>query len=72
VNAISAGPIKTLAAMGIKDFSTIRDVYKERTPLRRNVELEDVADAAMFLLSGASRGVTGEILMVDAGYHVMG
>jgi len=72
VNAISAGPIKTLAAMGIKDFSSIRDVYKERTPLRRNVELEDVAEAAMFLLSGASRGVTGEILMVDAGYHVMG
>jgi len=72
VNAISAGPIKTLAAMGIKDFSSIRDVYKERTPLRRNVELEYVAEAAMFLLSGASRGVTGEILMVDAGYHVMG
>ena len=72
VNAISAGPIKTLAAMGIKDFSSIRDVYKERTPLRRNVELEDVADAAMFLLSSASRGVTGEILMVDAGYHAMG
>ena len=72
VNAISAGPIKTLAAMGIKDFSSIRDVYKERTPLRRNVELEDVADAALFLLGSASRGVTGEILMVDAGYHVTG
>jgi len=72
VNAISAGPIKTLAAMGIKDFSSIRDVYKERTPLRRNVELDDVADAATFLLSHASRGITGEILMVDAGYHVTG
>src|SRR5499426_4854419 len=72
VNAISAGPIKTLAAMGIKDFSSIRDVYKERTPLRRNVELDDVADAAMFLLGPASRGVTGEVLMVDAGFHVMG
>jgi len=72
VNAISAGPIKTLAAMGIKDFSSIRDVYKERTPLRRNIELDDVADAATFLLSPASRGITGEILMVDAGYHVMG
>jgi enoyl-[acyl-carrier protein] reductase I len=72
VNAISAGPIKTLAAMGIKDFSSIRDVYKERTPLRRNVELDDVADAATFLLSPASRGVTGEILMVDAGYHITG
>src|SRR5437763_715245 len=66
VNAISAGPIKTLAAMGIKDFSSIRDVYKERTPLRRNVELGDVAGAAMFLLGAASAGVTGAILMSDA------
>jgi enoyl-[acyl-carrier protein] reductase I len=72
VNAISAGPIKTLAASGIKGFSGIRDVYKERTPLRRNIELDDVADAASFLLSSASRGITGEILMVDAGFHVMG
>jgi len=72
VNAISAGPIKTLAAMGIKDFSSIRDVYTEKTPLRRNVELEDVAEAAMFLLGPGSRGITGEILMVDAGYHAMG
>ena len=72
VNAISAGPIKTLAAMGIKDFSTIRDVYAEKTPLRRNVEVGEVADAATFLLSPASRGVTGEILMVDSGFHVMG
>jgi enoyl-[acyl-carrier protein] reductase I len=72
VNAISAGPIKTLAAMGIKDFSSIRDVYKERTPLRRNVELDDVAEAATFLLGSASRGITGEILMVDAGFHAMG
>ncbi|HVZ24026.1 MAG TPA: enoyl-ACP reductase [Vicinamibacterales bacterium] len=72
VNAISAGPIKTLAAMGIKDFSSIRDIYKERTPLRRNVELDDVAEAAMFLLGSGSRGVTGEILMVDAGYHITG
>src|SRR5437773_1287355 len=72
VNAISAGPIKTLAAMGIKDFSSIRDVYKERTPLRRNVELDDVADAATFLLGPASRGITGEVLMVDAGFHIMG
>jgi enoyl-[acyl-carrier protein] reductase I len=58
--------------MGIKNFSSIRDVYKERTPLRRNIELDDVADAASFLLSSASRGITGEILMVDAGFHVMG
>ena len=72
VNAISAGPIKTLAAMGIKDFASIRDVYRERTPLRRNIELGDVADAATFLFSSASRGITGEIVMVDAGYHVTG
>jgi NAD(P)-dependent dehydrogenase (short-subunit alcohol dehydrogenase family) len=72
VNAISAGPIKTLAAMGIKDFSSIRDVYSQRTPLRRNVELGEVADTAAFLFSPAARGITGEIVMVDAGYHVTG
>jgi enoyl-[acyl-carrier protein] reductase I len=72
VNAISAGPIKTLAASGIKDFSSIRQVYETRTPLRRNIELCYVADAALFLLSHASRGITGEVMMVDAGYHVMG
>jgi len=72
VNAISAGPIKTLAAMGIKDFSSIRDVYSQRTPLRRNVELGEVADTATFLFSAGARGITGEIVMVDAGYHVTG
>ena len=72
VNAISAGPIKTLAAMGIKDFSSIRDVYSQRTPLRRNVELGEVADTATFLFSPGGRGITGEIVMVDAGYHVTG
>jgi enoyl-[acyl-carrier protein] reductase I len=72
VNAISAGPIKTLAASGISGFSSILQVYRERAPLRRNVEAGEVADAAMFLLSGASRGVTGEILMVDAGFHIVG
>jgi enoyl-[acyl-carrier protein] reductase I len=72
VNAVSAGPIKTLAAAGISGFSTILNVYKERTPLRRNVELSEVADAAVFLLSPASRAITGEVLMVDAGYHAIG
>ena len=72
VNAISAGRSRRLAAMGIKDFSAIRDVYRERTPLRRNIELGEVADAATFLFSPASRGITGEIVMVDAGYHVTG
>jgi enoyl-[acyl-carrier protein] reductase I len=72
VNAISAGPIKTLAASGISGFSSILQVYRDRTPLRRNVELAEVADAAIFLLSAAGRAVTGEIVMVDAGYHVVG
>jgi enoyl-[acyl-carrier protein] reductase I len=72
VNAVSAGPLKTLAAMGIKDFSSIREVYNGRAPLRRNIEVGEVADAALFLLSPQSRGITGEILFVDAGYHVVG
>jgi enoyl-[acyl-carrier protein] reductase I len=72
VNAISAGPIKTLAAAGISGFSGILQVYRERSPLRKNVELAEVADAAMFLLSPASRAITGEVMMVDAGFHVVG
>src|SRR5688572_14811316 len=72
VNAISAGPIKTLAASGISGFSSILQVYRERAPLRRNVELGEVADTATFLLSAAGRGITGEIVMVDAGFHVAG
>ena len=72
VNAISAGPIKTLAAAGIGGFSTILGVVRERAPLRRTIEASEVADAAMFLLGPAGRGVTGEVLMVDAGYHAVG
>src|SRR5215212_337473 len=72
VNAISAGPIKTLAAAGISGFSSILQVYRDRAPLRKNVELSEVADAAIFLLGPAGRGVTGEVLMVDAGYHAIG
>jgi enoyl-[acyl-carrier protein] reductase I len=72
VNAISAGPIKTLAAAGISGFSSILQVYRDRAPLRRTVETAEVADAAIFLLGPAGRGVTAEILMVDAGYHAMG
>jgi enoyl-[acyl-carrier protein] reductase I len=72
VNAISAGAIKTLAASGISGFSSILNVYRERAPLRRGVDQNEVADAAMFLLSPASRAVTGEILMVDAGFHAVG
>jgi enoyl-[acyl-carrier protein] reductase I len=72
VNAISAGPIKTLAAAGIAGFSSILQVYRERAPLRRNVELAELADTAVFLLGPASRAITGEVLMVDAGYHAIG
>ena len=72
VNAVSAGPVKTLAAMGIKDFSSVRQVYGERTPLRRNVELAEIADAALFLLSPQSRAITGETVFVDAGFHIAG
>ena len=72
VNAISAGPIKTLAASGISGFSSVLQLYRDRAPLRRNVELAEVADAAVFLLGSGSRGMTGEIMMVDLGYHVLG
>jgi enoyl-[acyl-carrier protein] reductase I len=72
VNAISAGPIKTLAASGISGFSSILQVYRDRAPLRRTVETAEVAEAAMFLLGSAGRGVTAEVLMVDAGYHATG
>jgi enoyl-[acyl-carrier protein] reductase I len=72
VNAVSAGPIKTLAAAGIKGFSNILHVYPERAPLRRNIETAEVAEAAAFLLSDAGKGVTGEVIFVDAGFHAMG
>jgi enoyl-[acyl-carrier protein] reductase I len=72
VNAISAGPIKTLAAAGISGFSNILQVYRDRAPLKRNVDLAEVADAAAFLLGPAARAITGEILMVDAGFHISG
>ena len=72
VNAISAGPIKTLAAAGIGGFSNILGVVRERAPLRRTIEASEVADAAIFLLGPAGRGVTGEVLMVDSGYHILG
>ena len=72
VNAVSAGAIKTLAASGISGFSTILNVYRERAPLRRSVDQQEVADAALFLIGPASRAVTGEILMVDSGFHVVG
>lgn len=72
VNAISAGPIKTLAASGVSGFSSILQVYRDRAPLRRTVETNEVADAAIFLLGPAGRAVTAEVLMVDGGYHAIG
>lgn len=72
VNAISAGAIKTLAAAGISGFSSILQVYRDRAPLRRPVDQSEVADAALFLIGAESRAITGEILMVDAGFHAVG
>ena len=72
VNAISAGPIKTLAAAGIAGFSSMLQMHRDRAPLRRNVELAEVADAALFLLGPAARAITGEILFVDDGYNIVG
>jgi enoyl-[acyl-carrier protein] reductase I len=72
VNAISAGPIKTLAASGIGDFRYILKWNEYNAPLRRTVTIEEVGDSAMYFLSDLSRGVTGEISHVDAGYHVVG
>jgi len=72
VNAISAGPIKTLSAAGVSNFSSLLANMPERAPLRRNVTADEVGDAGLFLLSDLSRGVTGDVLYVDAGYHVLG
>ncbi len=72
VNAISAGPIKTLAASGIADFRYILKWNELNSPLRRTVSIEDVGGAGLYLLSDLSRGVTGEVHHVDAGYHVVG
>ncbi len=72
VNAISAGPVRTLAAAGIKGFRSMHAENAERTPLRRNIDQEDVARAALYLCSDLSRNVTGEVLHVDAGQNILG
>ena len=72
VNAISAGPLKTLAAAGIKGMRTMLSENASKTPLRRNIEHEEVGKAALFLCSSLGSGVTGEILYVDAGQNIMG
>jgi enoyl-[acyl-carrier protein] reductase I len=72
VNAISAGPIKTLAASGVHGLSKMLEYHRTYAPLRKNTEQDEVGDAALFLLSHLSRGVTGEVIHVDGGFHVMG
>jgi len=72
VNAISAGPIKTLAAAGVHGLSKMLEYHRTQAPLRKNTEQDEVGDAALFLLSSLSRGVTGEVIHVDGGFHVMG
>ena len=72
VNAISAGPIKTLAASGIGDFRLILKWNEHNAPLRRNVTIDDVGGSALYLLSDLASGVTGETHHVDAGYHTVG
>jgi enoyl-[acyl-carrier protein] reductase I len=72
VNAVSAGPIKTLASAGIPGLSLMLQAQRDRAPLRRGMELGEIADAALFLLGDGSRAITGEVLMVDGGYHVTG
>ena len=72
VNAISAGPVNTLAARGIKGFTGMLHHHAERAPLRRNVELEEIGSAGLFLLSPMSTAITGEIMFVDCGYNIVG
>ena len=72
VNAISAGPIKTLAASGVHGISKMLEYHREHAPLRKNTEQAEVGDVALFLVSPLARGVTGEVIHVDGGFHVMG
>ncbi len=72
VNAISAGPIKTLAASGVHGISKMLEYHRTHAPMRKNTEQEEVGDVGLFLVSSLSRGVTGEVIHVDNGFHVMG
>mgnify|MGYP001557399892 FL=1 len=72
VNAISAGPIKTLAAAGISNFRRMLNMVENSAPLRRNVTIEEVGNVAAFLCSDLASGITGEIVYVDGGYHIVG
>ncbi len=72
INAISAGPIKTLSAKGVKDFGNILDTVESKAPLRRNVTPEDIGNTSLYLLSNLSSGLTGEVIHIDSGYNIMG
>lgn len=72
VNSISAGPIRTLSAKGISDFNSILKEIEERSPLRRTTTPEEVGDTALFLFSDLARGITGENIHVDSGFHIVG
>src|SRR5205085_3721148 len=72
VNAISAGPIKTLASSGVGGISNMIKLHTERAPLRKAVDIHEVGDVALFLVSPMSRGITGEVIYVDGGYHILG
>lgn len=72
VNALSAGPIKTLAASGVSGLSKMLEYHRTHAPLRKNTDQDEVGDAALFLVSHFSRGITGEVIHVDGGFHVMG
>lgn len=72
VNAISAGPLRTLAARSITGFTVMEDVFRERNPLRRSIDQSEVGDTALFLCSPLARAITGTVVFVDAGYHIVG
>src|SRR3989440_6832339 len=72
VNAVSAGPIKTLASSAVGGISSMIKLHTERAPLRKQVDIDEVGDAALFLVSPLSRGISGEVLYVDGGYHILG
>ena len=72
VNAVSAGPIKTLSAKGIKDFNSILDIVEQKAPLHRNVTTTEVGNVATFLLSEMSTAITGQVIYADNGYNIMG
>jgi enoyl-[acyl-carrier protein] reductase I len=72
VNAVSAGPVKTLASSAIGGISSMIRLHAERAPLRKAVDIDEVGDAALFLISPLSRGISGEVIYVDGGYHILG